>query len=94
MQFRSPPPLGISLVRDRIATIESDRSATIQEVKNLLREFRGERDWAKFHDPKNLAEAISIEAAELLELFLRKTPEEVAVALESQKSDRRRTRIS
>lgn len=41
-----------------------------------LVEFRDRRDWAQFHDPKDLAEAISIEAAELLELFLWKTPEE------------------
>ncbi len=32
--------------------------------------FRNERDWEQFHDPKNLAEAISIEAAELQEHFL------------------------
>ena len=35
--------------------------------------FRNERDWKKFHDPKNLAQAIGIEAAELQELFLWKT---------------------
>lgn len=38
-------------------------------LKKLL-EFREKRDWEQFHDPKNLAEAISIEAAELLEIFL------------------------
>ena len=32
--------------------------------------FRNERDWERFHDPKNLAEAISIETGELLENFL------------------------
>ena len=32
--------------------------------------FRDSRDWGQFHDPKNLAEAICIEAAELLEKFL------------------------
>jgi dCTP diphosphatase len=41
-----------------------------------LREFSVARDWEQFHDPKNLAEAISIEAAELLELFLWKTTEQ------------------
>jgi NTP pyrophosphatase (non-canonical NTP hydrolase) len=51
-----------------------DSRTTIQTLKELLREFRDERDWKKFHDPKNLAEAISIEAAELLELFLWKNP--------------------
>jgi dCTP diphosphatase len=33
-------------------------------------EFRDSRDWRQFHDPKNLAEAICIESAELLEKFL------------------------
>lgn len=34
-----------------------------------LRAFREERDWEQFHTPSNLAKSISIEAAELLELF-------------------------
>lgn len=33
-------------------------------------QFRDARDWKQFHDPKNLAEAICIESAELLEKFL------------------------
>lgn len=41
-----------------------------------LIQFRDERDWAQFHDSKNLATAISIEAAELNELFLWKTIKE------------------
>ena len=39
--------------------------ATLQ----ALREFAVERDWEQFHSPENLAKSISIEAAELLELF-------------------------
>ena len=34
-----------------------------------IRKFRDDRDWKQFHDPKNLAVSIAIEAAELLELF-------------------------
>jgi NTP pyrophosphatase (non-canonical NTP hydrolase) len=41
-----------------------------QELLDLLVRFRDERDWAQFHDSKNLALALSIEAAELNELFL------------------------
>ena len=37
-------------------------------IKELIK-FRKERDWEQFHTPKNLAESIVIEAAELLELF-------------------------
>ena len=39
------------------------------DVSEALRRFVEERDWAKFHSPENLAKSISIEAAELLELF-------------------------
>ncbi|MFM7021347.1 MAG: nucleotide pyrophosphohydrolase [Flavobacteriales bacterium] len=46
-----------------------------ETIKKLL-EFRDERDWKQFHDSKNLATAISIEAAELNELFLWKTIKE------------------
>jgi NTP pyrophosphatase (non-canonical NTP hydrolase) len=42
----------------------------IEEITNELIEFRNERNWAQFHDSKNLAVALSIEAAELNELFL------------------------
>jgi NTP pyrophosphatase (non-canonical NTP hydrolase) len=43
--------------------------------KKILK-FRNDRDWAKYHDPKNLSQAISIEAAELQEIFLWKTNDE------------------
>lgn len=44
--------------------------ATLSELMARIKEFRDERDWEQFHDPKNLAEAISIEASELLQHFL------------------------
>src|SRR5690625_6263950 len=40
-----------------------------------LRDFRDERDWKQFHNPKDLAIVLNIEASELLEVFLWKTPE-------------------
>lgn len=40
------------------------------EIRQRLREFVAERDWAQFHTPKNLASALTVEAAELLEIFL------------------------
>ena len=48
----------------------------IKELTDALIKFRDERDWAQFHDTKNLAVAISIEAAELNEIFLWKTIKE------------------
>jgi dCTP diphosphatase len=41
----------------------------MEDVIDRIRQFRDERDWKQFHDPKNLAVSISIEAAELLEHF-------------------------
>ena len=46
------------------------------EIIDALLKFRNERDWEQFHNPKDLALAISIEAGELLELFLWKKSEE------------------
>jgi NTP pyrophosphatase (non-canonical NTP hydrolase) len=46
------------------------------ELLQILEKFRDERDWAQFHDSKNLALALSIEAAELNELFLWKKDDE------------------
>jgi NTP pyrophosphatase (non-canonical NTP hydrolase) len=48
----------------------------IKEIIAELVKFRNERDWAQFHDTKNLAAAISIEAAELNEIFLWKDVKE------------------
>ena len=48
----------------------------IQELIEHLIAFRDARDWEQFHNPKDLALAINVEAGELLELFLWKQPEE------------------
>lgn len=52
----------------------------IQQLTEALRQFRDERDWAQFHNAKDLAMALNIEAAELLEAFLWKTPEQADIA--------------
>lgn len=41
----------------------------LDELKERVRAFVAERDWERFHSPKNLAMALSVEAAELVELF-------------------------
>ena len=48
----------------------------IEEIINELVKFRDERDWEQFHNPKDLALSINIEAGELLELFLWKKAED------------------
>lgn len=54
-----------------------------EPLLTLLRKFRDDRDWSQFHNPKDLAAAIAIEAGELQELFLWKTKDEVAAELAS-----------
>jgi NTP pyrophosphatase (non-canonical NTP hydrolase) len=48
----------------------------LDELKERVRAFAAERDWERFHSPKNLAMALSVEASELVELFQWLTEEE------------------
>tara|TARA_B100000959_G_scaffold84701_1_gene90098 strand:- start:3988 stop:4338 length:351 start_codon:yes stop_codon:yes gene_type:complete len=48
----------------------------ITKIQNQLQKFASERDWEQFHTPKNLAMALSVEAAELVEIFQWLNPEE------------------
>jgi NTP pyrophosphatase (non-canonical NTP hydrolase) len=45
-------------------------AASIQELQESIRKFRDARDWLQFHNHKDMATALAIEAAELQELFL------------------------
>ena len=51
----------------------------LKELEQLLVQFRDERDWKQFNNPKDLAAALSIEAGELLEAFLWKSAEEAKI---------------
>ena len=44
-------------------------SGSLDHIKHQLRKFAAERDWDQFHSPKNLAMALIVEAAELVEHF-------------------------
>ncbi|KAF0813084.1 hypothetical protein IGB42_02484 [Andreprevotia sp. IGB-42] len=55
-------------------------SIDIASLQQRLRAFSAERDWDQFHSPKNLACALSVEAAELLELFQWLNDEQAALA--------------
>ena len=57
----------------------------ISELQAKVIQFRNDRDWAQYHNPKDLATALSIEASELQEIFLWKDVTEV----ETLKSDSR-----
>ncbi len=51
----------------------------IEEINQALLEFRDERDWTQFHNPKDLALALNIEAGELLEAFLWRSSEQADI---------------
>ena len=54
---------------------------SFQELQAAVVRFRDERDWAQFHNPKDLALSVAIEAAELMELFQWKDVAEVEAFL-------------
>ncbi len=55
----------------------------IEGLQRTALAFAEARGWRKFHNPKNLAMALSVEVAELVEIFQWKTPEESAAVMES-----------
>ncbi len=58
-----------------------------QTVLEQLLTFRRERDWEQFHNPKDVAISLSIEAAELLEWFQWRNPDEIREMLNSDKRE-------
>ncbi len=72
-----------------------DNSVTLDDLKQLVTEFRDLRDWKQFHNPKDLATAISIESAELLENFLWKDQADVdAIVSDSVKMEKIRDELA
>src|SRR5262245_19103025 len=70
-QKKSAPILGAE-APSFVGRDEAQKECTVIDNETLalaLRSFAAERDWDQFHTPKNLATSISVEAAELLELF-------------------------
>jgi NTP pyrophosphatase (non-canonical NTP hydrolase) len=53
-----------------VSIIFNDKQTTISFFKDEIAEFVNKREWGKYHSPKNLIQALQIEAAELSELFL------------------------
>ena len=47
-----------------------DRETTLSTISEAVRQFSEDRNWTPFHSPRNLAMALSVEANELLELYL------------------------
>ncbi len=49
--------------------MDRDKDTSIKDLQNEVQNFINERDWGKYHDPKNVSESIMIETAELMEEF-------------------------
>ncbi|MBD8900449.1 nucleotide pyrophosphohydrolase [Rhodanobacter sp. DHG33] len=59
----------------------------LNAIQLKIREFRDARDWMQFHNPKNLAISVVLEATELLEHFQWKSPEESEVHASQAKGE-------
>jgi len=66
----------------------NDRTATVRRLKAMVARFIHERDWEKYHQPKDLAMSIAIEAGELMEHFQWKTREECAALVRNPRTRR------
>lgn len=61
--------------------------ADLKKLAERVVEFRDARDWKQFHNPKDCAISLSLEAAEVLEQFQWKSPEETNKYLKENKDD-------
>ena len=64
-----------------------DNKTTIQELKEKVKKFCEDRDWDKYHNPKDLAIGIITEASELLEHFRFKSEEDIKQILKYKKQE-------
>lgn len=62
---------------------------TVRQLQGRLAEFAAARDWKRYHTPKNLTAALSVEAGELVEIFQWLTPEESTRVMEDPKTGHR-----
>ncbi|MCE5339607.1 MAG: nucleotide pyrophosphohydrolase [Planctomycetaceae bacterium] len=59
----------------------------VKKITDMIKQFRDERDWMQFHDPKNMSISIVLEASELLEHFQWKTKEEAQQYVKEHKEE-------
>ncbi|MCF3168344.1 nucleotide pyrophosphohydrolase [Streptomyces sp. CB04723] len=78
----------------RALSVAGDRPGAVNdidvaELQRRLAAFAAARDWGQYHNPKNLAAALSVEASELLEIFQWLTPEQSAAVMEDPETAHR-----
>lgn len=71
--------------RSRVEALPHPVMNTIEEVTAEIRAFRDARDWKQFHAPKEMAVALSVEAAELLQHFVWQSPEQSERRIQERK---------
>ncbi len=59
----------------------------IKTLTEKIKKFRDERDWMQFHNPKDMAISLSLEAAEVLEHFQWKSPDEMDVYVKTHRDE-------
>ena len=69
--------------------MHDDRSTTVEELKSRVKAYCDARDWDQFHDAKELAMSITIESAELLELFRFKSSDDMKRMFETPRQRER-----
>lgn len=67
--------------------ILKDKNTNVNDLKKIVSYFCDERDWKKFHNPKDLSIMISIESSELLSIFRYKQLNEMESILEEKNED-------
>lgn len=65
----------------------TDNRTTVDSLKQEAARFCDERDWSRFHNPKDLAIGIASEAGELLEIFRFKSEEEAAALMSGSRGE-------
>ena len=67
--------------------MKAKKDYTLEELIKVIVAFRDERDWKQFHNPKDSAMALNLEAGEVLEHFLWKKPSEVREHVKNKKTE-------
>ncbi|MFE9249608.1 nucleotide pyrophosphohydrolase [Streptomyces sp. NPDC007088] len=85
----SGPSGGGGAAPEAASVPEGPAAPGLDELRERLVDFAAARDWGRFHTPKNLAAALSVEASELLEIFQWLTPEQSTDVMTSPESAHR-----
>jgi NTP pyrophosphatase (non-canonical NTP hydrolase) len=65
-----------------------------RHIQDKIGQFASEREWEQFHTPKNISMALTVEAAELMEIFQWLTPQEAQDVMKTPKADAVRAEVA